>query len=120
MSMLPLSSTAFTNFGDLLKYLRRREQLTQLELGVAVGYSEAQISRLEQNQRLPDLTAVAALFLPALALADEPEMAARLVELASQSRSEGLAEPSITLTRTVEHTSETLGALEAIPALPAY
>ena len=116
--------TSFTSFGDLLHYLRRRARLTQLELGIAVGYSEAQISRLEQNKRLPDLTAVAALFLPALDLADEPEMAARLVELASQARHAGVAETAgvtaITMTRTVEHTTETLGALEAIPSLPAY
>ena len=45
---------SFTTFGDLLKYLRRREHLTQLELSIKVGYSEAQISRLEKNQRLPD------------------------------------------------------------------
>ncbi len=50
----PLALDSFSTFGDLLKYLRRRERLTQLELSIAVGYSEAQISRLEKNQRLPD------------------------------------------------------------------
>jgi len=50
---IPLES--FQIFGDLLKYLRRRARLTQRELSIAVGYSEAQISRLEQNQRPPDL-----------------------------------------------------------------
>ena len=52
------SHESFATFGDLLKYLRRREQLTQLELSIQVGYSEGQISRLEQNQRLPDLAAL--------------------------------------------------------------
>ena len=54
------SAIAFSNFGDFLRFLRRRERLTQLELSIAVGYSEAQISRLEKNQRLPDLTALQA------------------------------------------------------------
>lgn len=45
----------FTTFGDLLRFLRRHTGLTQLELSIAVGYSDAQISRLEQNLRLPDI-----------------------------------------------------------------
>ena len=36
------SPLSFTAFGDLLKYLRRRARFTQLELSIAVGYSEAQ------------------------------------------------------------------------------
>src|SRR6202051_5411091 len=42
-------------FGELLRYLRRRAGLTQTELSIAVGYSDAQISRLEQNLRLPNI-----------------------------------------------------------------
>lgn len=72
----------FTTFGDLLKYLRRRAGLTQLELSIAVGYSDTQISRFEQNQRLPDLATIAARFVPALHLEDEPVVTARLLELA--------------------------------------
>jgi len=72
----------FTTFGDLLRYLRRRTGLTQIELSIAVGYSHAQISRLEQNQRLPDRATVAARFVPALDLKDEPDVVARLLELA--------------------------------------
>lgn len=71
------SLDSFANFGDLLKYLRRRARLTQLELSIAVGYSEVQISCLEKNLRLPDLTALKALFIPALHLEDEPKLAAR-------------------------------------------
>ncbi len=64
---MPVSSAMialdqFTTFGDLLKYLRRRAGLTQLELSIAVGYSDAQISRLEQNERLPDLATLTARF----------------------------------------------------------
>lgn len=48
---LSLGLERFTTFGDLLKFLRRRAGLTQRELSIAVGYSHAQISRLELNQR---------------------------------------------------------------------
>lgn len=82
------SAKSFLTFGDLLKYLRRRARLTQLELSIAVGYSEAQISRLEQNQRLPDLTAIQALFISALHLENEPELSGRLMELAQSARQE--------------------------------
>ena len=90
-----LTPQSFQSFGDLLKYLRRRERLTQLELSIAVGYSEAQISRLEQNQRLPDLAALKALFIPALHLEEEPELAARLLELAQSARQEDAPAPGI-------------------------
>jgi len=78
----------FSTFGDLLKYLRRREGLTQRELSIAVGYSIAQISRLEQNLRLPDLATIAARFVPALDLEEEADIARRLMELAAAVRSE--------------------------------
>ncbi len=88
MSNQALSPESFQTFGELLKYLRRREQLTQLELSIAVGYSEAQISRLEQNRRLPDVAAFQALFIPALHLEDEPELTARFIRLAQTARLE--------------------------------
>jgi transcriptional regulator with XRE-family HTH domain len=81
-----IASRGFTTFGGLLRFLRRRARLTQRELGLAVGYSEAQISRLEQGHRLPDPATVGALFLPALRLGDEPELASRLLDLASSAR----------------------------------
>ncbi len=61
-------------------------RLTQRELGIAVGYSEAQISRLEQAKRLPDPAVVAALFLPSLGLTGEPDLATRLHDLAKAAR----------------------------------
>ena len=88
MSIQSLSPESFQTFGDLLKYLRRRERLTQLELSIAVGYSEAQISRLEQNQRLPDLAALKALFIPALHLESESELTNRFLYLAQSARQE--------------------------------
>src|SRR6266487_890897 len=91
----PFTPESFTTFGDLLKYLRRRERLTQLELSITVGYSEAQISRLEQNQRLPDLTALKALFVPALHIEAEPELTARFLEMAQSARQEDAPAPGI-------------------------
>jgi transcriptional regulator with XRE-family HTH domain len=78
----------FTTFGDLLRFLRRRVGITQVELSIAVGYSDAQISRLEQNLRLPDLPTIQARFVSALDLEDEPKAVARLLELAAQVRRE--------------------------------
>lgn len=80
---------AFTTFGDLLKYLRRRARLTQREFSIQVGYSEPQISYLEKNHRLPDVTTVAARFIPALDLEYDSPLAQRLIQLAEASRIEG-------------------------------
>ena len=81
-----LPAASFTEFGTLLRVLRRGARLTQRDLGIAVGYSEAQISRLEQGKRLPDPAVVAALFVPSLGLSGEPELASRLHELAQAAR----------------------------------
>jgi transcriptional regulator with XRE-family HTH domain len=76
----------FTTFGQLLKYLRRRARLTQRELGITAGYSDAQIARLESDQRQPDPVAVKARFLEALDLKAGSEEAQRLIELAGAVR----------------------------------
>lgn len=115
--MVIQSPSAFADFGSLLKFLRRRARLTQMELGIAVGYTEAHVSRLENNQRLPDLAALAALFVPALDLNDEPELAARLLELAAMARGEAKAEP--TPVTPTSDTVDIVGAIESIPPLPA-
>ncbi len=78
----------FATFGDFLKYLRRRSQLTQAELAIACGYSPPHISHLENNQRLPDQATLLALFVTALSLQDEPELVERLLELAGARREE--------------------------------
>jgi serine/threonine-protein kinase len=74
------------SFGELLRYLRRRAGLSQTELSVAVGYSDAQISRLEQNVRLPNVATLEARFLPVLRLQSEPAARLRLLQLAQQAR----------------------------------
>src|ERR1051325_5521365 len=95
MSDQTLYLDTFETFGDLLKYLRRREHLTQLELSIAVGYSDAQITRLEKNQRRPDITALKALFIPALHIENEPELVERFLELAQSARQEDAPAPGI-------------------------
>ena len=75
-------------FGELLRQLRRRVGLTQGELAGLVGFSVAQISRLEKDDRLPDLAMLTEKFLPVLALDEEPRLAQRLIELAALARGE--------------------------------
>src|SRR5215212_1103657 len=77
-----ISPAAFSTFGELLRYLRRRQRMTQIELAIAVGYSTAQISRLEQNLRRPNPSTLQALFIPILNLEHDSQLAARLLELA--------------------------------------
>ncbi len=89
------SPESLQTFGDLLKYLRRPERITQIELSIKVGYSEEQISRLEKNQRRPNLSALKALFIPALHIENEPELVARFLELAQSARQEDAPAPGI-------------------------
>ncbi len=86
----PIKPESFASFGELLRFLRRRAGLTQEELGRAVGYTGAHVGRLEQNQRLPDLDTLAARFVAALMLEDEPATVARLLALAASARGEPL------------------------------
>jgi transcriptional regulator with XRE-family HTH domain len=76
----------FITFGDLLRFLRRRTGLTEMELAIAVGYSNTQISRLEQNERLPDIPTIEARFVSALGLEEEPKAVARLLDLTANVR----------------------------------
>jgi tetratricopeptide (TPR) repeat protein/transcriptional regulator with XRE-family HTH domain len=114
-------SQDFPTFGHALKYLRRRARLTQRELGLAVGYSEAQICRLEQNRRLPDPITLAAVFVPALGLERDQALAARFLKLAAEARGE--ARPS---TRTATPAPSgppgptDVPKLDAIPAPPRH
>ncbi len=133
LTIIPMSATqstalapaAFTRFGDLLRFLRRRAQLTQRDLSIAVGYNFAQICRLEQGQRLPDRAVVAAAFVPALGLEVAPEWAARLVEPADAARQErheaalAALAPTLVVEQGVEAPVEG-DALEAIPAPAPY
>ncbi|MFN2134360.1 MAG: helix-turn-helix domain-containing protein, partial [Candidatus Promineifilaceae bacterium] len=94
-ALSPTTLAKFTTFGDLLRFLRRRSGLTQLELALEAGYSDTQISRLEQNQRLPDLPTIEARFIPALGLGNDSQVTARLLELAALVRREDAPAPGI-------------------------
>jgi TolB-like protein/DNA-binding XRE family transcriptional regulator len=76
----------FVTFGELLRYLRRRAGLTQTELSIAVGYSDAQISRLEQNLRLPNIPNIEARFLSVLGLKHDEAARERLLQLAAEAQ----------------------------------
>jgi WD40 repeat protein/transcriptional regulator with XRE-family HTH domain len=107
LTSIPISTLEkFTTFGDLLRYLRRRAGITQLELSIAVGYSTAQICRLEQNLRLPDPPTIEARFVPALYLEDEPKAVARLLELAANVRREDAPEPGLSPYKGLEYFDE--------------
>ena len=73
MNPSAITPDQFSTFGELLRHLRRQARLTQRELAIAVGYSDTQISRIEQNQRVPDAATISALFVPALYIEDEPK-----------------------------------------------
>jgi len=83
--LLAVSPQNFTNFGELLRFLRERVELSQKELALQVGYHYSYMSRIEKNQRTPDPTTLMARFIPALSLDGEPEWTARLLELAAGS-----------------------------------
>src|SRR5262249_53358953 len=96
-----------------------RARLRQRELSIAVGYSEAYISRLEANQRPPDTSTLLALFVPALDLEDRPELAARLIELGRAARDERMPRATPLAQTSPQEAAGELGELEAIPLPPA-
>lgn len=83
-----LSPEGFSNFGDLLRYLRQRVHLSQRELAALVGFHFSYISYLEKNTRRVDEATLLGRFVPALALEEEPEWTARLLELSKHKQDE--------------------------------
>ncbi len=117
----PSQNQFFANtFGDALKYLRKRAHLTQDELGRSVGYSREQIARLENGSRLPDLSVVAALFVPALDIQHQPELIQRLLELAGQIRSAPAESQHITVARTTQTKTQRIVEVVSQSALSSY
>ena len=78
-----LSPDSFNNFGELLRYLRERAELSQRELALQVGYHYSYMSRVEKNERQPDIATLMARFVPALGLEDDPRWTERLLKLAA-------------------------------------
>lgn len=99
-------------FGAQLRLLRKRARLSQRELGLATHYSEGQICRFEGGAKPPDLSALIAMFVPALDLNDAPEDVAVLLERAAEARGESLAG------RTIEGGNAGPGAPPRQTALP--
>ena len=73
----------FNNFGELLRYLRERAELSQRDLALQVGYHYSYMSRIEKNERLPDSATLMARFVPALGLENQPQWTERLLRLAA-------------------------------------
>ncbi len=128
-----------SSFGTYLRFLRRRARLTQTELSIAVGYSPGQISMLENGQRKPDVTAVAALFIAALGLEQDRHAATQLLQLAEATAHNATAHNAttynaeaasanlpprtarhghVTVQQQIRHHQEELGLIEEIPLLP--
>ncbi len=78
-----VSPASFLSFGDLLRYLRKRAELSQRELALHVGYHYSYMSRIENNEYIPDSAMLMARFVPALGLEKEPMWTRRLLELAT-------------------------------------
>lgn len=118
------------SFGDFLRFLRRRARLTQTQLSVIVGYSPGQISMLENGQRIPDIAAVAALFVPALGIEGDGQTTAQLLQLAQATSNGPLTVKSAALrshttegaviSQEIVWEREELGVLEDIPPLPPH
>jgi transcriptional regulator with XRE-family HTH domain len=75
--------------------------MTQTDLAAAVGYSVAMICSLEKGDRLPDVAVVATLCVPALALQDDPALAARLVKRRGRAHAASQQPVTATVTRTI-------------------
>lgn len=82
-SVITASPDSFVDFGELIRYLRERAELSQRELALQVGYHYSYMSRIENNERIPDTATLMARFVPALGLDDEPIWTARLLKLAT-------------------------------------
>src|SRR5215207_9916913 len=78
-----VSPESFHNFGNLLRYLRKRAELSQRELALHVGYHYSYMSRIENDEHIPDPAMLMARFVPALGLEKDPVWTQRLLELAT-------------------------------------
>ncbi len=109
-------TATITSFGGYLRFLRRRARLTQTELSIAVGYSPGQISMLENGQRTPNITAIAALFVPALGIEHDAERREHLLALAAT----GSAPTREVVAEAALIARQEIGQLEPIPHVPEY
>jgi len=113
---MPTSLVLPNTFSAALRFLRKRAQLTQAELGRAVGYSREQIARLENGSRLPDLAVIAALFIPALWLTREEQLVEQFLTLAGQTRTA----QQVTVTHTRQTRLQLVSETILSPTAPAH
>ena len=90
-----VSPVSFSSFGDLLRYLRKRAELSQRELALHVGYHYSYMSRIENNEYVPDPAVLMSRFVPALRLEKEPAWTRRLLELATVGEKGTVSETGI-------------------------
>jgi predicted ATPase/DNA-binding XRE family transcriptional regulator len=84
--MAEITPDTFQTFGELMRYLRERAHLSQRDLAARVNYHYSYISRLENNQVIPDIATLKARFIPALGLENEAEWIARLLVFANPKK----------------------------------
>ena len=92
-----VSPASFPSFGELLHYLRKRAELSQRELASHVGYHHSYMSRIENNEYVPDPAILMSRFVPALRLEKEPAWTRRLLELATAGEKGTLSQTGVEL-----------------------
>jgi predicted ATPase/DNA-binding XRE family transcriptional regulator len=88
-----ISPSSFLSFGELLRFLRKRAELSQRELALHVGYHYSYMSRVENNEYVPDPAVLMSRFIPALGLEKEPAWTKRLLELAKVGEKQTVTHP---------------------------
>ncbi len=91
--MAEITPDSFQNFGGLLRYLRERARLSQRDLAARVDYHYSYISRIENNQTVPDAATLMARFIPALRLEKDGTWGARLLAFAAHKQNPPANEP---------------------------
>jgi len=112
-----VSPQSFRSFGHLLRYLRKRADLSQRELALHVGYHYSYMSRIENDEHIPDPAMLMARFVPALGLEKDLVWTHRLLELATVDK-ERHAAPAASKPAFVEPiTDSDASDLESPPSL---
>jgi non-specific serine/threonine protein kinase len=83
--MIDVTPQDFATFGGLLRFLRQRAGLTLRALSEKVNYTDSLLSRLEKDERQPNLKWVEETLLPALEI-DDPALEKLLVSRAIAAR----------------------------------
>jgi predicted ATPase/transcriptional regulator with XRE-family HTH domain len=84
------NARGINTFGRYLRQLRKNAGLTQRRFGLAVGYSESQVNKLERGTRLPDPEIVATAFLRVLKLSRQTDAAKQLIALSEAAHRQAL------------------------------